>query len=86
MPKKELEIHVYINWPEGEEVAYTYTMPRIEYEDSLAPLPKDRFLDTREAIRAAQMQRLRDGIIDFISKSIANALYHACIKREKVNA
>jgi len=83
MPEKELRVSVCINWPEGEEVAYTYTMPRMEYEDSLAPLPKHRFIDPLDHMRAQEMLRLRENTIDFISKSIANSLFHACAKREK---
>lgn len=75
----DVRIQVRVGLPWSNQIKeYQYEIARLEAEDSLAPLPRNRELDPFLYAESMRQHERRKRLIDLVSKMISNALMNAC--------
>jgi hypothetical protein len=76
-----IKVSVQLPWA-ADVKEYRYGISRREAMDSLAPLPRKRSIDPYELFEAQRQYERRASLIKSVAQHIANAVMHACERKE----
>ena len=66
------------------EIRYVFAVSRIQFENALTPLPRDRELNPFSREETIQQLKRRERLAEIISKNIAYNILDACEKEDTV--